>query len=109
MTGSETVEIHRALVRPYYAVVIVLLACVLACANPTTSGQMEDGLGAGPDSRVVSVDAPIAIGFFPLVEPVEWDGEAELAAEHFSFAISDLSTCLEDSDVAVEVFEAKAL
>lgn len=102
-------EVHRTLMRPYDAVVVAMLACVLACARSTTSGRMENDLDAGPDSRVVSVGAPIAIGFFPLVDPVEWSEGVESAAEHFSFAIDDLATCLEASDVAVEIVEAREL
>jgi len=109
MTEGETVEIHRALLRTSIAVVIAVLACVLACARSTPSGRMENDPDAGPDSPVISVDAPIAIGFFPLVELADWSEGDQLAADHFSFAMSDLSTCLQGSNVPVEIVEAKAL
>lgn len=107
--GSETAELHGVLGRPNIAAVLVTLACTLSCVKSTIPRHVEVVDSATRDSRVVSVDAPIAIGFFPLVEPVEWGNGIELAAEHFSFAIDDLSICLEASDVTVEVVEAKEL
>ena len=91
------------------AVVVAGLAFVLACAQADRSPNGTDFGGAPRDLRVVSVGAPIAIGFFPLVPPTEMSEGIESAAEHFSFAISDLSSCLEPSGIQVEVVESKSL
>ena len=89
--------------------VIATLAGAVACSNAKTSRDTGNGQVPPSESTVISVRAPIAIGFFPLVSPTEVSEGVELAAEHFSYAISDLSSCLDPSGIAVEIVEAKVL
>ena len=82
-------------VRPEIGV-LLLAAGVLACACVAAKG-----------TRVVSVRSPVAIGFFPIVADEDRDEGVDSAAEHFTYAVSDMTKCLQKKGIPVQVVEAR--
>lgn len=96
-------------VRPAFWMLAALVAAQVSAAQPATGTALE-GSSA---SATVTVDGPMAIGFFPPMTRAQWDADLDgrLAQEmsDIEIALGDIKACVGVEGFATELLTARVI